>query len=173
MTLKTFGTDNKQSHICELRDQSGAALVIALLMLIMLTLVGLASIFTSTFEIKLSGNKRGSTDAFYASDSGVQVTMANIRNFDLPGKYHDNQYDPFTDPVNPNPTKAQVVITHVEDQRGSPRGCGDSAVHFGFEHFVIRSTGQDQTDVGPARSSITVDQKVVRLVPTLQGGGLE
>jgi len=171
--LKTLGRDNKQFRICELRDQSGAALVIALLMLIMLTLVGLASIFTSTFEIKLSGNKRGSTDAFYASDSGVQVTMANIRNFDLPGKYHDNQYDPFTDPVNPNPTKAKVVITHMGNQHGAPRGCGDSAAHFGFEHYVIRSTGQDQTDVGPARSNCTVDQKVVRLVPTLQGGGLE
>jgi len=171
--LKTLGRDKKQFRICKLRDQSGAALVIALLMMIMLTLVGLASIFTSTFEIKLSGNKRGSTDAFFASDSGVQVTMANIRNFDLPGKYHDNQYDPFTDPTNPNPTNAKVVITHAEDQHGAPRGCGDSAAHFGFEHYVIRSTGQDQTDVGPARSSCTVDQKVVRLVPTLQGGGLE
>ncbi len=87
-----------------LTNEKGAALVIALMMMIMLTLVGLGSIFTSTFEVKLSGNKRGSTNAFYAADSGVQVIMANIENFDLPGKYEDNQYDPFTDPANPNPT---------------------------------------------------------------------
>ncbi len=42
-----------------LTNENGAALVIALMMMIMLTLVGLGSIFTSTFEVKLSGNKRG------------------------------------------------------------------------------------------------------------------
>jgi hypothetical protein len=153
-----------------LTNENGAALVIALMMMIMLTLVGLGSIFTSTFEVKLSGNKRGSTNAFYAADSGVQVIMANIDNFSLPGKYVDNKYDPFTDPLNPNPTKAAVVITHIPDQHGSPRGSGFSATHFEFVYYVIDSTGQDQIDLSPVKSACTVEQKVVRLVPTLQGG---
>jgi len=153
-----------------LTNENGAALVIALMMMIMLTLVGLGSIFTSTFEVKLSGNKRASTNAFYAADSGVQVIMANIDNFNLPGKYVDNKYDPFTDPVNPNPTKAAVVITHVPDQHGSPRGSGFSATHFEFIYYVIDSTGQDQIEFSPVKSACTVEQKVVRLVPTLQGG---
>src|SRR5512136_2663601 len=105
-----------------IRDQSGAALVIALLMMITLTLIGLGSVFTSTFEIKLSGNKRGSTDAFYAADSGVQVLIANIKNFDLPAKYTNNQFNPFTDPSNPNPTQAKATIYYIPDQYGSPRG---------------------------------------------------
>jgi hypothetical protein len=154
-----------------LQDQSGIALVIALLMMIMLTLIGLGSIFSSTFEIKLSGNKRGSTDAFYAADSGVQVIMANIENFDMPGKYVDNQYDPFTDPSNPNPTKAKVVLQHIPDQHGAPRGSGFSATHFEFLYYTIHSSGQDQTEISPVKSTCTVEQKVVRLVPTLQGGG--
>ena len=73
-----------------LKNQTGMALVIALLMMIVLTLIGLASVFTSSFELKLAGNKRGSTDAFYAADTGVHVSMANVRNFNLPGKYVDN-----------------------------------------------------------------------------------
>jgi type IV pilus assembly protein PilX len=153
-----------------LSNENGAALVIALMMMIMLTLIGLGSIFTSTFEVKLSGNKRGSTNAFYAADSGVQVIMANIENFDLPGKYEDNQYDPFTDPANSNVTKAAVVITHIPDQHGSPRGSGFSATHFEFIYYVIDSTGQDQIEFSPVKSACTVEQKVVRLVPTLQGG---
>jgi len=153
-----------------LQDQSGIALVIALLMMIMLTLIGLGSIFTSTFEVKLSGNKRGSTNAFYAADSGIQVIMANIDNFNLPGKYVDNKYDPFTDPANSNVTKAAVVITHIPDQHGSPRGSGFSATHFEFIYYVIDSTGQDQIEFSPVKSACTVEQKVVRLVPTLQGG---
>ena len=153
-----------------LTNENGAALVIALMMMIMLTLVGLGSIFTSTFEVKLSGNKRGSTNAFYAADSGVQVIMANIDNFSLPGKYVDNKYDPFKDPLNPNPTKAAVVITHISDQHASPRGSGFSATHFEFVYYVIDSTGEDQIEFSPVKSACTVEQKVVRLVPTLQGG---
>ena len=53
----------------KLKDQSGTALVIALIMIIVLTLIGLASTFTSTFEISLSGNKRLSTDAFYLAET--------------------------------------------------------------------------------------------------------
>src|SRR3989337_1858514 len=63
-----------------INDQSGAALVVALIMMILLTLIGLASTFTSTLELKLSGNKRGSTDAFYAAEGGGQVVLANIAN---------------------------------------------------------------------------------------------
>lgn len=53
----------------KLENQSGVALVIALIMIIVLTLIGLASIFTSTFEISLSGNKRTATDAFYLAET--------------------------------------------------------------------------------------------------------
>jgi hypothetical protein len=153
------------------RDQSGAALVIALLMIIVITLIGLASASTSIFEIKLSGNKRGSTDAFYSADSGIQIVITNLENFDLSGKYVDNKYDPFTDPNNPNPTKAEVTIYHDTTQEGAPRGFGFSATgNFGFKHFLIESTGQDQAEFGPIKSTCIIEQKVVRLVPTLQGG---
>lgn len=152
-----------------LDDQSGVALVIALIMIIVLTLIGLASTFTSTFEIKLSGIKRGSTDAFYAADSGVQVVSANIDNFDLPGKYVNNQYNPFTDPSNPNLTNAEVIIYHDTTQSGAPRGSGFSAAgDYGFVHYLIDSTGKDQIELNPIKSTCTVEEKVVRLVP---GGG--
>src|SRR4030042_5231811 len=66
-----------------LRDQACAALVIALVMIIVLTVIGLASNFTSIFEIKLSGNKRGSTDAFYTADAGVHAVLSNLGNFNI------------------------------------------------------------------------------------------
>jgi type IV pilus assembly protein PilX len=153
-----------------LKDQSGVALVISLIMIVILTLIGVASTYTSTFEIRLSGNKRGSTDAFFAADSGVQVVVTNIKNFDLPGKYVDNKYDPFTDPTNNNPTKAKVVITLDITQSGSPRGVQMSATNFGFVHYQIASTGSDQMELSPIKSTCTIEEKIVRLVPTLQGG---
>jgi Tfp pilus assembly protein PilX len=152
-----------------LGSQSGVALVIALLMMVVLTLVGLASVFTSSFEMRLSGNKRGATDAFYSSDSGIQFAISDINHFNLGNVY------PLTpaeeDPAHPkNITGAAVSITHNTDQHGSPRGSGMSATNFEFEHFMINSTGEDQIELNPIRSTTTLEEKVVRLVPTLQGG---
>ena len=153
-----------------LYDQTGTALVIGLLMLMALTLIGLGSLFASTFEVKLSGNKRGATDAFYAAESGIEVVVANIENFDLPGKYVDNRYDPFTDPKNPNPARAEVTMLNLPDQKGAPRGMGFSATHFEFEYYTITSTGRDRIASTPVKSTCTLEQKVARIVPTLQGG---
>jgi hypothetical protein len=158
--------------IVVLKDQSGVVLVVSLLMLVVITLITLASTFTSNVEVRLGGNKKGSTDAFYAAESGIQVTTANIDNFNLSGKYVNNKYDPFTDPENPNPTAAKVTIYHDTNQQGAPRGLGLSATgNFEFDHFLIESTGQDQAESGPVRSTCTVQEKVVRLLPTQQGGG--
>jgi Tfp pilus assembly protein PilX len=158
--------DIKNKSILE--NQSGAALVIALIMMVVLTLIGLASMFSSTFEIMISGNKRCSTDAFFAADGGIQVVTANIKNFNTSTNTYP--YNPFTDLANPNPnpTNAQVTITNDTTQVGAPRGYGISATQFEFEHFLIGSTGQ--TCANPVPSTTTIQEKVVKLIPTLQGG---
>ena len=162
---------NKKEAI--FNNQSGAALVIALIMIIVMTLVVLAASFTSMFEIKLGGNKRGSTDAFFAADTGVQVIMSNIDNFNLPGKYDVNsKYVYSKDPsLPPNPTHADITIYHNSTQTGAPRGLGFSATgNYEFMHYLIESTGKDQMEWNPMKSTCVVQQKVIRLVPTLQGG---
>jgi Tfp pilus assembly protein PilX len=153
-----------------LRDQSGTVLVIALMMMVIFTLIVISASSTAIIESRLSGNKRMSTAAFYAADSGLHVAAANIENFAMEDKYVNNKYNIFTDPANPNPTNAKVVIEHDAIQAGAPRGTGMSAVNFEFEHFVIASTGQDSTEPGLSKSTCTVEEKVVRLGPTLQGG---
>ncbi len=70
-----------------LKNRSGTALVVALMMIVVLSLIALASSNTSIFESKLSGNKRASTDAFYAADTGISAITTNIANFNL------NSYD--------------------------------------------------------------------------------
>jgi len=160
-----------------LKSQSGVALVIALIMIIVLTVVVLAASLTSIFEIKLAGNKRGATDAFFGADSGVQIVMADPDNFDLPGKYDAAGKYPYSnDPANKNatrnPTSADIVIYHNSTQTGAPRGFGFSATgNYEFMHFLIESTGKDQVaQLSPRKSTSVIQQKAVRLVPTLQGG---
>jgi hypothetical protein len=170
MTVRK-GVLKMTKKINPLKDQTGAVLVVALIMMVILTMIGIAGSFTSIFEIMISGHKRGSTDAFYSADSGIQVVVVNVDNFDLTGKYVDNKYDPFTDPNNPNPTNAKMTITYDTVQQGSPRGLGFSATgNYEFKHFLMESTGEDQTELSSNKSTCTIQQKVVRLVPTLQGG---
>lgn len=61
-----------------LRDQKGVALVIAILMLLVLTLIGISSISTAFFETKISGNERFGSQAFYASKGGVYVGINHL-----------------------------------------------------------------------------------------------
>jgi type IV pilus assembly protein PilX len=150
------------------KNQSGVALVIALIMMIVMTVIVLAASFTSIFEIKLAGNKRGSTDAFYASDSGMNITLASVANFGYTGNSTSLA-------LNPNPTGAVVRIdrelkTDGTPRDDAPRGIGMSATHFEFGHHLAESTGRDQIDIGPMRPTCTIREKVVQLLPTLQGG---
>jgi hypothetical protein len=144
-------------------------MVLALIMLLILSLIGLGASYNSIYEIKLSGNKRGTVDAFYAADSGVQVVLANTVNFNLENFVSD-KYDPFTDLSDPNLTQMKVIIEHQSNRKGPPRGFGISAVNVDFAHYVVESTGGDRLELSPVNATCTIYQKVVRLVPTLQGG---
>ncbi len=167
-----------------LRNQSGAALVIALIILVVLTLISLSSSITSISEIKLSGNKRGSTDAFYTADGGIQATLANLANFnsassdyvliasttgirsDIVGQSVDKKLPSTNVAFAPgvtftsNPT---VVIYH-ETATNPPRGLGFGG-SVGYEYYIIDSTGSESLG-----SSSEVVTTAVRIMPTAQGG---
>lgn len=150
-----------------LKSQSGVALVIALVMMVVLTLIGLASMFGSTFEIKISARKKCSTDAFYSSDGGIQVVTANVDNFNT--SVNTYPYDPFDSNPGQNITNThQVTITYDTSQKGAPRGQGISATQFEYEHFQVESTGESCAD--PVPSTTIIQEKMVRLIPTMQGG---
>jgi len=53
-------------------NQKGVALVVALVMLLLLTLIGFAAISLTSYEAKISGNERLYNNAFYASDGGIE-----------------------------------------------------------------------------------------------------
>ena len=171
-----------------LKDQSGVALVIAILMLLILTLIGTASVTTSTYEIRLSGSKRGSTDAFYATDGGIQSVLAESENFNhsahfvpvelkaLPDDLQDQSIDSkFSSPSLPLPKGVsfvdppKITIFHAR-QTNAPRASGFSAINFEYDHFIIDSVGMDQTDVGLGRSSSHIREKIVNVKSTPQGG---
>lgn len=171
-----------------LRDQSGAALVIALIIMIVLTVIALGASFTSIFEIKLSGNKRGMTNAFYTADGGVQAVLPVLANFNassytlipnsgtLSQTLRNESIDSgFSSPALRLPTGVNyapppsVTIYHTS-KSGAPRGLGFSATgNIEYQYYIINSKGKDQIDtIFPSESEVR--EKVVRLIPTSQGG---
>jgi hypothetical protein len=57
-------------------NQRGVSLVIALLILLILTLIGISAISTTTFETNIAGNERLYNRAFYTSDAGVDYFVS-------------------------------------------------------------------------------------------------
>lgn len=172
-----------------LKKESGAALVIALIIMIVLTVIALASSFTSIFEIKLSGNKRGMTDAFYTADGGVQATLPDMTNFNLDnytlipdsGSLPQGLQSEPIDTVNLSPafslpkgisfTVPPTVTIYHSTKTGAPRGQHFSATgNYEFSYFIIDSIGKDQMDSSSFPSTCQIREKVVRLIPTDQGG---
>jgi Tfp pilus assembly protein PilX len=162
-----------------LRNQSGAALVIALIMIVVITLIALASSYTSIFEIAMSGNKRGTTDAFYAADTGISAIIAyptlsfNTTAYTALPSNTASVYNPF--PFNtlniPNPTNiasSNASITWLQNVSGPPRGGGYSAVSVSYAYFQVQCTGND---TGGSGAQSTVQEEVIEIIPIAQQQG--
>lgn len=62
------------------RRQRGAALMIALILLIVITLVGLAAIGTTLLQNKMASNQYDREIAFQAAEAGLRVAAATLQN---------------------------------------------------------------------------------------------
>lgn len=61
-----------------MRSQRGVALLVALLMLLVMTLIGISSIGSTVYEAKISGNERFGSAAFYISQGGMDVGISRL-----------------------------------------------------------------------------------------------
>ena len=61
------------------RKEDGSVLVVALLILVVLTLIGISATTTSEIELQIAGNEKASKVAFYNADSGTYATPKLIR----------------------------------------------------------------------------------------------
>jgi hypothetical protein len=56
-------------------NDRGSVLVVALLVLVLLTLMGISATTTSTIEVQMAGNEKFHDMAFYAAESGWQTSL--------------------------------------------------------------------------------------------------
>ena len=63
-----------------IQNNRGSALVVALLMLIMLSFIGIASITTSVRDMDIAKNTTDRTDAFYVAEAGLEMAFGILKN---------------------------------------------------------------------------------------------
>lgn len=61
------------------RNESGIALVMALLTMTLLTLLGTAALTLTDIEIKISANDKGAKEAFYIAEAGIEHARALLK----------------------------------------------------------------------------------------------
>lgn len=78
-----------KSIVHDIANDRGSALVVALLILVLLTLMGISATTTSTIEVQMAGNEKFHEMAFYAAESGWQEAL----------NWLDRQYPGITEQV--------------------------------------------------------------------------
>ncbi|MBM4340303.1 MAG: hypothetical protein FJ110_12240 [Deltaproteobacteria bacterium] len=116
----------QRSMVSHRLNDKGVALVIALMILLVLTLIGINAITSTTFEVSISGNERLGTDAFYASEAGAQVGINQI---------------PVTDPISRTKLGEDSYYRGRIEARGPffTEGYGST---WQFERFQVNATGE-------------------------------
>lgn len=132
-TLRRSSPANHQS-------QRGAALVIGLILLLVLTLLAVSGMNTATLELQMAGNNQFSQNAFQAAETGIEATMQT-------GSFNTNLAYASGVTVIPQSTDTYNTTMSFNNDNGvspDPNGgssIGEGGIGFNAYHFDILSTG--------------------------------
>jgi len=161
-----------------LGSERGTALVLALVMLALMSILGALALNTSTTEVSISGNYRSSQQAFYAAERAVEYAMTNEEIFDTIGTGSiDLVAD--ADTTNATATTLDDHLANIDAATGNsgldpggvnqvtyltsgalPPGTGSDPTYFQSRYYIINVTSQ-----GPGGTSTRVESQVARIVP--------
>lgn len=112
--------------------QRGAALVVSMVLLVILTLLAISGMNTATTELTMAGNEQYQTAAFQAAETGIERAIAS-------GTYDTTAPVTVPEQALPNDTRV-ATVTLPRGPSSAPAGY--SYGEFGAEHFEIQSTGR-------------------------------
>ena len=157
--------------------QRGAALFTALIMMIALTLVALASLGTSLLELRMSGSEESAMSAYQSAQGGVDVIVNDAISqqqvviarggkgtttcFNESGCTYTIEASQMPAPVNTPATKIKII--QVDDRGSAPRmRLATSARYFSAAYFEVESTF-DKSGAGQGKAATA--QGYLQLLP--------
>ncbi len=133
--------------------QRGAALVVGLVLLMVLTVLGVSGMNTATLELTMASNAQFNQDAFQSAETGIDLVIARRSFNTIPGD-PGNVIAPT--PLGDGSYSTQAVTTFEENtpvpDMGFSMGVGTSGAIQAY-HFDIVSTG-----TGPRNARSTHNQ---------------
>jgi Tfp pilus assembly protein PilX len=128
--------------IASKRAQRGAALVVGMLLLLVLTLLAISGMNTASLELAMAGNMQYHESAFQAAETGIEQAMV-LGAFN-PGGAAERL--PATDgTTTPIPNTSAAFFATITPQLGGaaqPAIWGASWDSFSTYHFEVQSNGQ-------------------------------
>jgi len=134
-----MGPMNNPGH----RHQSGAVLIVAMIILVVLTLLGVTAMNTSSLQEKIASNTQEQVHAFQAAETGLNQAFADNLAYDISSTYSGGA--------------APTVFAGSADSASymptflgfspPPPGSLYSATSFQAAHFNFRATGISATNL--------------------------
>ena len=123
------------------KSQQGAALVVGLILLVVITVLAVSGMNTATTELAMARNDQNYENAFQAAETGLETALAT-------GQFNTLATTTVTQSINYHDSVAAVITyedsTMVPDKAFS-LGVGSGIAAY---HFIASSTAQSQRDPG-------------------------
>ncbi|NNF17088.1 MAG: hypothetical protein HKN70_10095 [Gammaproteobacteria bacterium] len=110
--------------------QSGAALVVGLMLLLILTVFAVSGMSTATLELVLAGNTQFSENAFQAAESAIEAEFLQGPATPDTDRENEFEFEAHTD-----------ATTVVSFERTTFPPDGYSLTQFSADHYLITATG--------------------------------
>jgi type IV pilus assembly protein PilX len=141
--------------------QRGAALAVALILLLVLTILAFTGISTATVELTMSGNEQYRRSASQAAAAGIEQAIARIGT--VPTVPGTPPAIIAATPLTGSPTdRYSTASRYVGEELGLPQSSADKFVGL---HYEIESTGTS------ARNARDVQRQGVMIVAATGSGG--
>jgi hypothetical protein len=165
------GLKKRQAFRClgnSITNERGVALVLAMGMLTLMSIIGAMALSTSSTEIGLSGNYKTSQLAFYSAQRAVEYAMTNgdiystigTDSIDLEAGNHPANIAGGTDEAMGLVVDGQDNLVSFQAAGNLPPGSGSDPTYFEARYYLVNVTGQ-----GPNNSVARVEAQIGRIVP--------
>lgn len=146
-SIKKIKTETQIKTLLEpIQNDSGIAMILVLLVLVILTFMGLSGLLTSSDEIILSGNFKGGRQTFFASEGGINYVFQDSNYFNQTSYAGEGSSYPGGFPragidLCSNDTDATGAVSFMASGP-PPVGSGTSVKTHKADYYTITSTGR-------------------------------
>ena len=131
------------SNRLDARRHSGAVLIVAMVILLVLTLLGVTAMNTSSLQERIAANMQEKVHAFQAAETGLSQAFVNAEAFDLSSTYTGAE----TPAHFAGSADSTSYVSTFMGYSPPPPGMLYSATNFQAAHFNFRATGTSATNL--------------------------